>query len=385
MMASFKLTKGSDTFDLDVFGPVNNSAGQAIGKWGTNKSNNIVVKKDAGGTIVFDEVVWKFNSNNQLTLSAGGTEVVNFHKVGNRPFYSTQNAVLNVRPDQNNVFEFSLRGEWDMSDKHDLSITINDETSVIDGFIQDTRGRFIYHFFDKGSNTLEESMLGFAGEWKQDPNDPLLLSFTYKREEATGKITEDEFLLPKSVTINRTMNQFMYEYDKKGQKFRLQFMGLLKVSDDFVITYSLDQQSAQNGDVLSKQTTLTIQAKIDKKNFSGNVDFKVAKKGGGSTTISLRGNFTAVYRKNVKLAVGFAFDQETSLGKVQMTFSLNGSVEFGAGSKIQWSFEKNATSTSITFSATDITIGPARVDGVLNIRRQDGTMVGIHALFGIVL
>lgn len=380
-MATFKLTKGTETFDLDVFGPVKDSAGKAVGKWGTNRNNQIEVKKDAGGgTIVFEDVVWKFNTNNQLTLSAGGKEVINFHKVGNRPFYSTQNAVLNVRPDQNNVFEFSLRGEWDMSDSHDLSITINGEVSVIDGFIQDTRGRFIYHFFDKGSNTLEESMLGFAGEWKQDANDPLKLAFNYKREDNS----QDIFELPKSVTINRTMNQFMYEYDKKGQKFRLQFMGLVKISDDFVISYSLDEQRAQNGDVLSKETTLTIQAKFDKKNFAGNVDFKVAKKG-GTTTITLRGNFTAVYKKGIKLAVGFSFDQETKLGKVQTTFSLNGSLEFGSGGKIQWTFEKNATSTSITISATDITIGPARVDAVLNIRRQDGTLVGVRVLFGVVL
>lgn len=380
-MASFKLTKGNDTFDLDVLGPVKNAAGQAVGKWGTNASNNIVVKKDAGGTVVFDDVVWKFNSNNQLTLNAAGKEVVNFHKVGNRPFYATQNAVLNIRPDQNNVFEFSLRGEWDMSDKHDLSITINGETSVIDGFVQDMRGRFIYHFFDKGSNTLEESLLGFAGEWKQDENDPLKLSFTYKRENNT----EDVFDLPKSVTINRSMNQFMYEYDKKGQTFRLQFMGVLKITDDFSISYTLDEQRAQNGDVLSKEKTLTIQAKFDKKNFSGNLDFKVAKKSGGSTTISLRGNFTAVFNKNVKLSVGFAFEQETKLGKVQTTFALNGSLQFGSGGKIQWTFEKNATTTSITLSATDIVVGPARIDGSLNIVRENGTTVGIRVLFGVVL
>jgi len=52
------------------------------------------------------------------------------------------------------------------------------------------------------------------------------------------------------------MNQLMYEYDKKGQKFRLQFMGLLKISDDFVISYELDDQKSQNGDVLSKKLPL---------------------------------------------------------------------------------------------------------------------------------
>lgn len=380
-MASFKLTKGADTYELDVLGPVKDSAGKAVGKWETNKKNNVVVRKDAGGTVVFDDVAWKFNSNNQLTLNVADKEVVNFHKVGNRPFYATQNSVLNVRPEQNNVFGFSLRGEWDMSDKHDLSITINGVTSVLDGQIQDLRGRFMYHFIDKGSATLEKSILGFAGGWTQDRDDPLKLNFEYKRED--GSL--DTFALPKSVTVNRTLNQFMYEYDKKGQKFRLQFEGFVEVSEDFVISYRLDEQRAQNGDVLSRQTTLTIKAEIDKKNFSGNVDFKVSKKSGGSTTISLRGNFTAVYRKNVKLSVGFAFEQTTSAGKVQSTITFNGKLEFGSGGKIQWSFEKNATTTSITVSATDIVLGKARIDIVLNIKRQDGTIAGVQMLFGIVL
>jgi hypothetical protein len=381
-MASFKLTKGTDTFDLDVFGPVKNQAGQAIGKWNTNNTNNIVITKDAGGTVVLDNVIWKFNTNNQLCLNVGDTEVVNLHKLGNRPFYATENAVLKVRPDQNNTFTLALHGEWDMSPSHDLSITINGTVSVIDGFIQDMRGRFMYHFFDKGSSSLQESILGFAGEWIQDQNDPLKLTFKYQRENNSP----DEFALTKSMTINRTLNQFMYEYDKNGQTFRLQFMGLVKVSDDFVISYTIDRQQSQSGSTLVKETTLTIKADIDKKDFSGNVEFKVKKTDGTSSSIALRGNFTAVFKKNVKLSVGFAFDQTTSLGKVQSTFAFNGKLEFGeSGSTIQWSFEKNATQTKISISATNITVGPARVDGVLNIVRQDGHVIGVRVLFGVVL
>ena len=380
-MAGFKLTKDDDTFEFDVFGPVKNKAGQAIGKWDTDKNSRIVVKKDAGGSIVFDQVTWRFNANNQLCLNDADKEVFNFHKAGNRPFYETRKAVLVVRPDQNNVFSFSLRGEWDLSDKHDLSLTINGVTSVIDGFIQDMRGRFMYHFFDKGANTIEESILGFAGEWSQDKAEPLKLVFKYKREDAT----DDEFSLPKAVSINRTLNQFMYEYDRKGQKIRLQFMGLLKVSEDFVITYTLDEQKSQNGDVLSRQTTLTIKAAIDKKDFSGNIEFKVSNQDGSSSSISLRGNFTAIHRKGVKLSVGFAFEQVTSQGTVKFSFAFNGKLEFADGTKIQWTFEKNSTKTSILIAVTDITLGPARIDTSLNIVRENGQLVGVRILFGIVL
>jgi hypothetical protein len=239
----------------------------------------------------------------------------------------------------------------------------------------------MYHFFDKGANTIEESILGFAGEWRQDPADPLKLIFKYQKENAT----DDEFVLPKSVTINRTLNQLMYEYDKKGQKFRLQFMGLVKISDDFVISYTLDQQKAQNGDVLSKETTLTIKAEIDKKDFSGNIELKVTKQDGTKSSISLRGNFTALHQKGVKLSVGFAFEQTTSQGKVTSSFAFNGALEFANGGKIVWTFEKNSTRTSVTISAPDITVGAARLDGSLNIVRENGQLAGVRVLFGIVL
>lgn len=379
-MATFKLTKDQDTFEFDVLGPVKNQAGQVIGKWNTDNNNKVVVQKDAGGSVVFENLVWKFNANNQLVLSTADKEVVNFHKVGNRPFYETKDAVLLVRPERNNTFSFSLRGEWDLSDKHDLSITINGVTSVLDGFIQDQTGRFMYHFFDKGSTSLDRSILGFRGVWKQDAADALKLSFKYKRANQT----EDEFVLPRAVTINRTMNQLMYEYDKKGQKFRLQFMGLLKISDDFVISYELDDQKSQNGDVLSKKTTFTIKAEFDKKDFSGNIEFKVAKQG-GTSTLSLRGNFTAVHKKGIKLSVGFAFEQVTASGIISSTFAFNGKIEFGSGMKVQWTFERNATKTTITISASDIRIGDAQIDGSLNIIGENNKFSGIRVLFGIVL
>ena len=381
-MATFKITKGTDTFELDTFGPVKNQAGQGIGKWSTDKQNRIVIQKDAGGTVTIDELTWKFNANNQLILSNAAGDIINFHKVGNRPFYATNDSVLVVRPDRNNIFEFSLRGEWDLSDKHELSFTINNVTSVFDGFIQDQTGRFMFHFFDKGSSSLERSILGFRGEWKQDPNDPVKLSFEYRREKQ-GAI--DTFVLPRAVTINRTMNQLMYEYDKKGQKVRIQFMGLVKISEDFVITYELDQQKAQNGDVMSKATTFTIKAELDKKDFSGNAEFKVKRQGGTTSTLAFRGHFTAVYKKNIKLSVGFAFEQTTSAGVITTSFAFNGKLEFGSGGSIQWSFEKNATKTTLTISASDIVVGNARLDGALNIVRQDGHVVGVRVLFGVVL
>src|SRR5262245_27997010 len=123
-MATFSLTKGNDTFDLDTAGTVS-KGGTAFGKWSTNATNQVVVTKSDGTTIPLD-VDWTFNHDNHLVLQANGADVFDFSGVGSpRPFYKTENAILQVFPDQNKAFSFQLRGEWDLDTNHNLAITIN--------------------------------------------------------------------------------------------------------------------------------------------------------------------------------------------------------------------------------------------------------------------
>jgi hypothetical protein len=229
----------------------------------------------------------------------------------------------------------------------------------------------------------QRSILGFVGEWihKNEAGAPKL-DFKYKREDKT----EDIFSLPKVLSVDRrpaTLNQFMYEYDKKGQKSRIQFVGTLKVSEDFVITYELDRQVSQTGEQQVAATTFTIKADIDKKDFSGNIEFRVRKEDGtsGSTTLTLRGDFTAMLGKT-KLQVGFSFNQVRSTGTVTTTFAFNGTLELKNG-KVQWSFEKSATKTTLIISASDIVLGPARIDARLNLVREDGKISGVQFLLGV--
>jgi hypothetical protein len=99
----------------------------------------------------------------------------------------------------------------------------------------------------------------------------------------------------------------------------------------------------------------------------------------------LRGAFTALHERGVKLSVGFAFEQTTSQGKVQTSFAFNGKLEFADGGKVQWTFEKNTTKSSITIGASDIVFGSARTDMSLNITHENGHLVGVRMLFGIVI
>jgi hypothetical protein len=379
-MAGFSLTQAGDKYDFDLLGTVN-KGGSRVGTWATDKSNKIVLTKDNNaGQLAFD-VGWKFDQNNQLSITSGGQALFNFHSVSaNRPFYAAVNAVLKVRPDQNHTFGFDLHGEWDIDANHDLTITINGVTSVLDGYVQDARSRFMYHFFNK-QNLMQESILGFVGQWDfVNDNGSPKLDFKYAREDGST----DTFSLPQGVTVNRSINQFMYSYDKAGQTRTIQFVGMLKVSPDFQLTYSIDRQVSQSGQQQVAQTTFTIGATFKKTNFSGDIEFVLKKTDGtaGTTTIGLSGNFTATLG-STQLQAAFSFTQTRGANVVTTTFAFNGSLKFGQGGQIQWSFEKNAQNTVITISATDIKLGNARLDARLNIVAQDGHVSGIFFFLGV--
>jgi hypothetical protein len=386
-MAGFQLTKGLDTFNLDTLGAVTDSAGKPLGKWSTSgdADNRIVITPSGGGAPTAIDVGWKFDGNNQLCiLNTSGKLIFNFHSVAaNRPFYSTLNAVLQVRPDQNNVFGFDLHGDWDIDAKHNLLFKTKTVTSSVDGFIQDTRSRFMYTFFNKQDLT-QKSILGFVGHWDfPNANQKVgLAKLDFVYDKTGGQ--HGTFILPKGVTIDRVVNQLMYEYDKQGHKFRVQFVGLLEVSEDFQISYTIDRQVSGTGEQQVAQTKITVQAAITKKDFSGNVEFVLLKQDGstGSTTIAIGGSFTAMLGKT-KLQVGFAFQQTHGVNVIPSSFAFNGTLTFGGGGQIQWAFEKNATSMTLSIAVTDIQLGKARADFRLNLKRQDGSLVGVQALFGI--
>jgi len=380
-MATFSLKQGSDTFDFDVFGPVKKGA-TSIGTWTTDANNNIVVKKPDGTAMSFT-VDWSFNADNQLCITSGGQQVFNFNKVvGNRPFYATQNAIIKVRPDRNNIFGFELRGTWTFdSTSHSLSVTIKTVKSTLDGVLLDSRSRFMYHFFTKNNGVKVESIFGFVGKWVTvNDNGVPKVSFNYT--DASGAAAN--FQLPNGLTIDRSVNQFTYQYDKKDRTFGIQFIGVLKVTDGVQLTYSIDRQVAQNGDQQVAATTFTLGVTINNKTLSGNIEFLVQKTDGtnGTTTIGLSGDFTA-FLGTTQLQIGFSFTQVRGANTVTTNFGLTGSLKFDQNGEVVWAITKAGGTLTISIAATDIKLGDARLDARLNLVSQNGHVVGVQALFGI--
>jgi len=380
-MAGLQLTKNNETFLIEPLGTVSQN-NVAVGKWKTDQTNRIVVTRNDNSTIPFD-VVWEFNSDNQLVVSAAGKKF-NFTEVSaNVPRYETQDAVLLVKPNKDQAFSFELRGDWALSESHDLSITINGKTSVIDGFVNDPRSRFMFHFSNK-KNLLQGSVLGFVGDWSEfvDATGQPRLKFVYKRAgQADG-----EFVLPKGVVVDKSMNQLMYEYDKDGKKRRIQLVGTLMISDDFQINYSLDRQTSSDGQQQVASTTFTFNAAFKKNNFTGDLDLAIKKQDGtvGATTISISGKFTAVLG-SARLLAGFTFEQNRAGNKTTTTFGFAGKLEFKQGS-IQWAFTTdNTTTKTITLAVNvDINIGNStQLDARLNLAMENGQLKGVTFFLGI--
>jgi hypothetical protein len=380
-MPGLQLTKNADNFVLDPLGTVtiNNAPG---GNWTTDQSNKIVVTKTDNSTVSFD-VTWEFNSDNQLVVSAAGKKF-NFTEVPtNVPRYETRNAVLVITPNKNKPFSFQLRGAWSLSETHDLTITINGKASTIDGFINDPRSRFMFHFSNK-QKLLQSSVLGFVGTWSEfvDDGGQPRLKFVYKRDGQP----DGEFILPKGITIDKSMNQLLYEYDKNGNKRRIQFVGTLMVSDNFTISYGLDRQSSSDGQQQVGSTTFTFNAAFKKNNFTGDLDLAIVKQDGGlGTTISISGKFTAVIGKTSLLA-GFTFEQNRAGNKTTTTFGFSGKLQFnGNKGSIEWSFTTDNTVTkTITLAINvDINVGAAQIDARLNLQMEGGQMKGVTFFLGV--
>ena len=381
-MPGLQLTKNNDNFVIEPLGTVTINNAPA-GKWKTDPTNKIVVTKNDNSTVSFD-VAWEFNSDNQLVVSAAGKKF-NFTEVpANVPRYETRNAVLVVKPNKSNPFTFELRGDWSLSETHDLTITINGKASTIDGFINDPRSRFMFHFSNKKA-LLQSSVLGFVGTWSEfvDDGGQPRLKFVYKRDGQP----DGEFMLPKGITIDKAMNQLMYEYDKNGNKRRIQLVGTLMISDDFTISYGLDRQSSTDGQTQVGSTTFTFNAAFKKKNFTGDLDLAIVKQDGtvGGTTISISGKFTAVIG-HASLLAGFTFEQNRAGNKTTTTFGFSGKLQFnGNKGSIEWAFTTdNTTTKTVTLAINvDINVGATQIDARLNLKMEGGQMKGITFFLGV--
>ncbi len=373
----FTIQFQGQSLEFDVNGNVQ-VGGNPFGSWTTNRSNQIVVTRVQGAAIAIP-VGWKFNARNQLVILVGTQPVFTLAGApGLRPQYETVNAVLRIRPNKPDAFVFELRGTWAMDNKHNLQFTIDGTTSLIDGFVADPQGRFLYTFADK-DNPLMTSVLGFAGGWEASQDGQAKAIFRYALEKEGETAT---FNLPQSLAIRTSTNQFVYSYDKNNRTFTIQLQGMLFVDPDFRITYQVARQTSSSGAELVKATLISLAAEISRPNFHGDLVLQLKTGAGTGTTLVIGGTFFGTKGKT-SIQAGFTYTQTFgSNSTLVRSVGFDGKITFGPHGEAFWAFTATGTTLELAVGV-DVKFGDISGDARLNVIRQNGEVVGVTFLLGV--
>lgn len=382
-MNSFKLSKDSEEYQLLIDGNVHDSQNNFIGNWSTDDTNNIEITLDNSDKVVVP-VSWAFDENNHFVIQQEGTVVFNFNEY-NHPRFETKNAVLLIRPERIKKFQFEIRGEWDLTKEHKLSFTINNTQSIIDGYLADRYGRFIYHFHDKKSPWIN-GQLGFIGDWSQQTNNEgaPLLDFIYKREDGST----DVFSLPNNIIINTTTNQFEYNYNGEDGSYSLSLSGYLEITESFEIKYTLARQKSSNGEEMVGKTIFTIGVSLNKNNWTGNLDLLVKKEDGstGEFILSIGGDFIGKLGE-ANVEVGFLFIQRKDGNEIiENVASLSGKVIFNDNKgHFEYSLNIDSVNKTVAFKlGSEINLRDGgKIGGKLTVEAERGKIKTITAMFKV--
>lgn len=377
-MSLFRLINGAATYVFDTGGGVS-LAGNTVGLWTTNASNQILVTFTDARTLAFD-VAWIFNNKNQLTIQAGDAEVFNFSATGLYNSFTTRDTALLVKPDRTAPFAFALTGDWALTSDHNLTFTVGGVASTLDGFVSDPLGRFIFHFANQ-DNVLGTNVLGFTGFWQSrvDAGGTPLLDFHY--QAAAG---ERIFELPKAAAINRNSNQLAYSYTKGNKNLSINFQGTLMIGPALEIDYVVQPQVSSAGDEMVASTTLSFPATLTQPNIHGDLQLTVTRPDGtaGASTLIIGGQCQGVLGKT-SLQIGFTFTQTFggAGNQITRTAAFSGTLAFN-GSQVQWTFSATGATIDLAVSV-DIKLGPVQLDARLNLPMAGGQMSGVTFLLGV--
>jgi hypothetical protein len=365
-MSHFQLTNGASIYEFDTSGGVSID-GSAAGSWTTNADNQIVT-----GSMAFD-VSWLFNDKNQLTIESQNTEIFNFSASGLYNSFTTRDTALLVKPDRTAPFSFALHGDWQLSPDHNLTFTISEVASTLDGFVSDPLGRFIFHFANR-DNPLETNVLGFVGFWetKVDASGTPLLDFHYH-----SAAVENIFQLPQALAINRSSNQLTYTYAKGNQNLSIDFQGTLMIGPAFDLTYVIAPQVSSSGEQMVASTTLSFPTTLPHPNLRGDLQLTA-----GASTLTIGGQCQGVLGKT-SLQIGFTFTQTFggAGNQITRTAAFNGTLAFNGG-QVQWTF--SATGATIDLAiGVDIKLGPVQLDARLNLPMGGQGSGGVTFLLGV--
>lgn len=377
-MGSFDLKVGAKTLKLDTDGHVYEGE-NLIGGWATGTGNKILISYTDAGTDAV-EVGWSFNTKNQLEISQAG-QVIATLKASQEgiPTFSLDNNVLCVDPDGDMMFSFKLSCQYGLDGQGNLVVLINDQRSVIDGYISDTQSRFNFQFVD-GDMKLYPSSLIFSGGWKRQDGEDKKVILSFALADPGLQIDGAALVLPSEVQVDPKKNHLAMVYFKNGKQRSLQFAGTLEVGRDLTLRFRI--ADVKEAGLRSTQIEIATTFLFDK--VEGTLKLAV-------------GKITNAADRSQVLEIGGKVSAKFKSGRVDWDFSYRKSTS-GTGESVVklatvLAFEGDKTKFMVKYTrdgksyALDVTAqySTAKLDGIVGVKVESGGDAGkvVSAFIGI--
>lgn len=322
-MKQFEIKSGGKSYLCDTDGKVSESA-NVIGKWTTTDANKIRITR-TNESVVDVPVEWSFSPSNQLTIRQGGNVVFTLATDANAlPSYRLARNVLLVDPDGDSDFEFPLQCRFGLDDKGNLEVSVNGVVSTLDGFIEDTKSRFRFRFYDKALANFPSSLV-FSGQWEQikkgpDGKDLPEIRLHFKLDDPALEDTTAPLHLPAKLTVDPKRNHLVLVYQSQSYgEQRLEFLGTVEISPNWTVSFRIaDSRDASSGVRASK---IQVATTFEWEHVAGTLTLYVGReRGPGSQAITVGGNLQAKFKKGT-LDWSFAYQNSTAGTKSTMAFA----------------------------------------------------------------
>ncbi|MGM9482927.1 hypothetical protein ACS5PN_17160 [Roseateles sp. NT4] len=378
-MRSFALQIAGQQLNFDTDGDVQDSAKNVLGRWKT--AANRIVYTPTGGSPQNIDVDWAFNDRNQLTIAQNGTTVCTLvNTLDGLVGYHLEKNVLFVDPDGDLDFVFQLDCLFGLNGDGNLIVSINGKTSVLDGFIEDTKSRFRFRFDDKEMPSFPSSLV-FSGIWERltDPTLADQIRLHFALDDKKLEIAANPLNLPAQVQVSRARNhlEMVYQSKSSGER-RLQFQGSLEIKTGFTLFFSIDD--VKDGGV--RRSVIKVETTFDMDIATGFLRLSVGRNVAGTAgqTIELGGSIKTTL-KNGTLSFDFNYRKDSAGGQSTKTIAAGLSFESKSGNKLFVNFtqEGNARTVDVTGK---ISTAKFTFDGRVQIK-NDAQGRSLSGFFGL--
>jgi hypothetical protein len=200
-----------------------------------------------------------------------------------------------------------------------LKLSIGGVASTLDGFIEDSRSRFRFQFYDKALANFPSSLV-FSGAWERitKAGDDKTIQLHFKLDDPQLEDPAAPLNLPQAVRVDPARNHLVlvYQSSSYGER-RLEFQGTLEIKPNWTLSFKI--ADSKEGGV--RKSRIDVETTFDWDHAQGKLVLYVGRqKRPGVQTIEVGGALQAKL-KNGTVAWTFAYRNSTAGGQSVMTIA----------------------------------------------------------------